>query len=172
MTLTRRPADPHPGGPTRLWAGQAHRGPVAHWSASTVTSRSGPGAHAPVTASATSRRLRADRGSATAELAAGLPVVVLLLLFGLTAVAAVTTRVQCVDAAREAARVAARGGDGLAAGRESAPGGAEVSVVHQADTVVATVRSPVPLLGARLPGLVVTASAVAAAEPGSPGPAW
>jgi hypothetical protein len=116
-------------------------------------------------------RRRGERGSATAELAVGLPAVVLLLLVGLTAVGAVTTRLQCVDAAREAAIAAARGEPGTEAGHRAAPSGADVSVTVDADTVVATVRAPVPLLGARIPPLSVEASAVAATEPGSPGPA-
>lgn len=131
---------------------------VAHRPAGPARPRAGRG-----------HRATTDRGAATAELAAGLPVVVLLLLFGLSAVGAVTTRLQCVDAAREAARVAARGGDGVAAGRAAAPADAEVSLVAGDDTVVATVRSPVPMLGVRLPGLTVNATAVAAREPGTPG---
>lgn len=115
-------------------------------------------------------RLAGDRGSATAELAAGLPAVMVLLLAGLTAVGAVTTKLQCVDAAREVARVAARGDAGVPAGQRAAPDRAGVSVTVSGDTVVATVRAPVPVLGARLPGLAVDATAVAAVEPGSPGP--
>lgn len=114
---------------------------------------------------------RGDRGSVTAELAAGLPAVVLLLLAGLTAVGAVTTKLQCVDAAREAARAAARGEPGTIAGRQAAPTGAQVSITVDGDTVVAAVQAPVPLLGGILSELTVGASAVAAVEPGSPGPA-
>jgi hypothetical protein len=117
------------------------------------------------------RRRRTDRGSATAELAVGLPAVVLLLLAGLTAVAGVTTRLECVDAAREAVLAAARGQSGTEAGLRAAPDGAQVTVTSDGDLVHATVRAPVPLLGARLPALAVEAAAVAAAEPGSPEPA-
>lgn len=109
-----------------------------------------------------------DRGSATAELAVGLPVVVLLLLAGLTAVGAVTTRMECVNAAREAALAASRGEPGAQAGHRAAPPGAEVAVSVEGDTVVVTVRAPVPLLGARLAAISVDATAVAASEPGSP----
>lgn len=112
-----------------------------------------------------------ERGSATAELAAGLPALLLLLLAGLAAVGAVTTQLRCVDAAREAALAAARGEPGTGAGQRVAPAGAEVSVTIDGDTAVATVRAPVPLLGARLPGRWVEATAVAAVEPGAPGPA-
>jgi Flp pilus assembly protein TadG len=100
-----------------------------------------------------------------------LPALLVLLLVGLTAVGAVTTKLQCVDAAREAALAAARGEPGTAAGLRAAPEAAEVSVTVDGDTVIATVRAPVPLLGARLPGRWVEASAVAAVEPGSPAPA-
>lgn len=115
------------------------------------------------------RRLRGgDRGSVTAELAVGLPALMLLLFVGLTAVSAVTTKLRCVDAAREAARAAARGEQGYGAGQRTAPGGAEIEVSTEGDTVVATVRAPVRPLDHRLPGLSVRASAVAAVEPGGP----
>jgi hypothetical protein len=103
-------------------------------------------------------------------LAVGLPVVVLLLLTGLTAIGAVTTKLECVDAAREGVLAAARGEPGTDAARRAAPDGAVVSVEVRGDTVLATVRAPAPVLGARLPSLVVTASAVAAREPGPPEP--
>jgi Flp pilus assembly protein TadG len=113
---------------------------------------------------------RDDRGSATAELAVGLPAVVVLLLVGLTAVGAVHTRMACLDAAREAALAAARGEPGVPAAHRVAPGGAEVTVRVDGDAVTATVRAPVPLLGLRLPPFSVRASSVAAVEPGFPGP--
>lgn len=111
-----------------------------------------------------------ERGSFTAELAAGLPALMLLLVAGLTAVNAVGVRVSCVDAAREAALAAARGETGTAAGSRYAPEGAEVTVTVTGDRVTATVRAPVRTLGARLPRLVVSGEAVAAVEPGAPGP--
>ncbi|MER7164554.1 TadE family type IV pilus minor pilin [Micromonospora sp. NPDC000207] len=109
-----------------------------------------------------------DRGSFTAELAAGLPALLLLLLTGLTAVEAVTTKATCTNAAREAALAAARGGDGEAAGAGVAPTGARVTVEVDADVATATVHAPVRTLGARLPRLTVTATVVAAVEPGVP----
>jgi hypothetical protein len=111
-----------------------------------------------------------DRGSFTAELAAGLPALVLLLLAGLTAVDAVSTKAGCLDAAREAALAASRGGAGTAAGTRVAPDGAVVTVEVRGDRVTATVRAPVRALTARLPRITVVASAVAAAEPGGPEP--
>ncbi|RKR89779.1 hypothetical protein BDK92_4136 [Micromonospora pisi] len=111
-----------------------------------------------------------DRGSFTAELAAGLPALVLLLLAGLTAVGAVTVKAQCVDAAREAALAASRGEPGVPAGAGSAPPGATVSVTVVGERAVATVRAPIRAFGTRLPRLTVTATAVAAVEPGEPEP--
>lgn len=111
-----------------------------------------------------------DRGSYTAELAAGLPALILLLLVGLTAVNAVTTRSQCLSAAREAALAASRGESGAAAGARAAPPGASVSIRIDGDKAVATVHAPIRTLGARLPRLTVTATAVAAVEPGVPKP--
>jgi hypothetical protein len=106
-----------------------------------------------------------DRGSFTAELAAGLPALMLLLLAGLTAVVAVSTRLQCLDAAREAAIAAARGESGPAAGARVAPDGAAVSVSIGDDVVTATVGARVRVLGGNLPMITVGATAVAAREP-------
>ncbi|MFE9202683.1 TadE family type IV pilus minor pilin [Micromonospora sp. NPDC007230] len=111
-----------------------------------------------------------ERGSFTAELAAGLPALVLLLFVGLTAVNAVTTRAGCLDAAREAALAASRGEPGSAVGTRYAPAGAEISVTATGDQVTATVRAPVRTLGGLLPRITVSGSAVAAVEPGTPGP--
>lgn len=94
---------------------------------------------------------RTDRGSATAELAVALPAVVLLLATGIGAVAAVTVKLGCVAAARDAALAAARG-DGIA-------GGASVEVAG--DTVTATVRRSIRVT-------VLTCTATAAREPGAP----
>jgi hypothetical protein len=112
---------------------------------------------------------RPDRGSATAELAVGLPAVVVLLLAGLTAVGAVAIRLECVDAAREVALGVARGQPASSV-THGAPDHAEVTVEVRGDTVHATVRAKVPLLGTRLPAVMVAGAAVAAIEPGSPSP--
>jgi hypothetical protein len=114
------------------------------------------------------RRLGRDRGSFTAEFAAGLPALMLLLFAGLTAVSAVTVKGQCVDAAREAALAASRGDPGP--GERFRPPGATVRVEVDGDVVVATVRAPVRLLGAHLPAITVAGSAVAAREPEAVGP--
>jgi Flp pilus assembly protein TadG len=92
-----------------------------------------------------------DRGSFTVEFAVGLPVLMVLLTTALGAVAAVTAKAECVDAARDAALAVARG--------ETVPLGATVE--FDAETVTARVTTPVPLV----PKLTVQATAVAAREP-------
>jgi len=89
----------------------------------------------------------------------------LLLFAGLTAVAAVSTQLQCVDAARSGAIAAARGDAGAAAAARIAPTGSDVDVAIDAETVTVTVGAGVPILGGHLPALTVRATAVAAREP-------
>jgi predicted ABC-type ATPase len=91
---------------------------------------------------------------------ATLVVVLVLCLAGVTAVSA---QVRCVDAAREAARLAARGDERLAAdaARRIAPDGARVQVRRDGDFLVATVIAHSKLL----PALDIGAKAVSAAEP-------
>ena len=108
---------------------------------------------------------RGDRGSFTAELAAGLPALMLLLFAALAAVAAVATQLQCLDAAREAAIAAARGESGPAAAGRIGPAGSDVTVQIGAETVTVTVRARVGVLGSHLPALTVRGRAVAAREP-------
>ncbi|WP_067494656.1 TadE family type IV pilus minor pilin [Actinoplanes sp. TFC3] len=110
-----------------------------------------------------------DRGAFTAELAVGLPVLMIFLLTGLTAVTAATARARCEDAAREGALLAARGGPAVERAAEIAPG-AVVEVTSgelPADTVTVRVTVRVAVLGARLPALSVHADATAAREPGA-----
>lgn len=54
-------------------------------------------------------RRRTDEGAVTAEAAVVIPSLVLVALLGVGLVIAVGTELKCVDAAREAARLAARG---------------------------------------------------------------
>ncbi len=111
------------------------------------------------------RAIRRDRGSATAELAVGLPALVFLLLFALGAVNAVLARMQCVDAARDAALASARGGDGTGEGQRRAAQGASVAVTLDGARATATVRLTVHPLGPHLPSVTVTGTAVADVEP-------
>jgi hypothetical protein len=89
--------------------------------------------------------------------------VLILCVSGLTAV---SLQVRCIDAAREAARLAARGDDNSAstAAQGIAPDGSAIQLRRDGDWIVATVTARSPLL----PGVTVAADAVAAAEPGRP----
>lgn len=86
----------------------------------------------------------------------------MVLVLCLAGVTAVSMQVRCVDAAREAARLAARGDEGsaLEAARRVAPGGARVHVRREGDFLVATVVARSKLL----PSLDIEATAVSAAE--------
>jgi hypothetical protein len=86
--------------------------------------------------------------------------VLILCVSGLTAV---SMQVRCVDAAREAARLAARGDDASSAAKRIAPEGATVQLRRDGELVVATVTARSPML----PGITITAEAIAAAEPGT-----
>ncbi|WP_082965978.1 TadE family type IV pilus minor pilin [Mycobacterium kubicae] len=102
-------------------------------------------------------------GSSTVEAALAIATLVSVLVLCLAGVTAASMQVQCVDAAREAARLAARG-DGRVAvqvARRLAPKGARVQVRRDGQYLVATViaRSKV------LPGIDIRANAVSAAEP-------
>lgn len=90
---------------------------------------------------------------------------VVVLIFCVSGLSAVSMQVRCVDAAREAARLAARGDDGSAANAAQgiAPEGAAVQLRRDGEFVVARVTAKSPLL----PGITIAAEAVAAAEPGS-----
>lgn len=114
---------------------------------------------------------RADAGMVTAELAACLPVLVLLLGVALTAVTAVSARLQAQDAAREAARADARGDPAAVAGlvHDAAPGG-RVALTRSGGDVVAVVQVRVRPLGGVVPAFTVSGRAVAADEPREPAP--
>ena len=86
-----------------------------------------------------------------------------MLIVCVSGLTAVSMQVRCIDAAREAARLAARGDESASvAAQRIAPEGSVVQLQRDGDVVVATVtaRSPV------LPGIDIAAEAVAAAEPG------
>lgn len=115
---------------------------------------------------ASPRARRNDRGSVTVEMAVGMIAVVLVLLTALTGVSAAVTHLECVDAARQAARAAARGEAGEVVGKRAAPAGATVVVTTDGDLVRATVRSRTRPLGGLVPRLTLSATAVAQREPG------
>ena len=98
------------------------------------------------------------------EAAFALAGLVAVLIVCVAVLTAVSMHIRCVDAAREAARLAARGDDGAAVARHVAPDGAAVGVQRDGGLVVATVSARSVLL----PGITVEARAVAAVEPGAP----
>lgn len=116
---------------------------------------------------------RGSRGMVTAETATVLPFLVLMTLALVWMIGVGISQVRCLDAAREAARVAARG-DGTAAAiavaTRVAPAGAQVEVHEQEGLVqvVVTVRAapPVPLLGNAL-AAQLSATSTAAQETSS-----
>lgn len=81
----------------------------------------------------------------------------------LAGVSAVSMQVRCIDAAREAARLAARGDErsAVAAAVRVAPAGARVDLRRDGGFLVATVVAHSKLL----PAVDIAAKAVAAAEP-------
>jgi len=116
------------------------------------------------------RRRRGQRGAVTAEIALGLPLLLVVTVALVWLLAVGVAQVRVVDAAREGARVLARGDSvAEASGRASevAPAGAEVSTEQGADVVVVRVRAEIAGPGSTwlpLPGVTVQASATAVTE--------
>jgi Flp pilus assembly protein TadG len=106
-----------------------------------------------------------DRGMFTAEFAAGLPALIVLLFFGVGLVAAISTRMQCLDAAREGALAAARGDSGNAAAARVGPPGSRIGISESGDSVTATVSARIRMFGGSLPVVTINETAVAAREP-------
>lgn len=89
---------------------------------------------------------RRERGSVTAELAVGLPAVVLLLVALLTVASSAVAQTRCTDAARAGARAAALGeadGTVVAVARRLAGGDAAVAVIRADEWVTVTVSAAV-----------------------------
>ena len=110
--------------------------------------------------------MRSDSGAVTAELAACLPVLFVVVAVALSAVTVAGDRVRVQDAAREAARAAARGDPTTAQqlAAAAAPGGV-VALDHRGDLVVADVRLTVHPLAGWLPAVTVHERAAALVEP-------
>ncbi len=96
------------------------------------------------------------------EAAFAVATLVVVLVFCAAGLTALAIQLRCVDAAREAARLAARGADGAAAVAQVGPPGAVVGLRRNGAYVIARVSATSPLL----PGITLAAEAVAAAEPG------
>lgn len=97
------------------------------------------------------------------EAALGIASLVAVLLLCLAGATALSIQVRCIDAAREAARLAARGdGTAFRVAGGLAPPGAAVELRSSGGYVVARVTDRAPLL----PGVLISGEAVAALEPG------
>lgn len=110
-----------------------------------------------------SQLLRDDRGAVTVEAAIALASVVTVVVLCIGAIVAASLHIRCVDSAREAARLAARGdgGNAISAAATVAPSGAEITIRVDGDLVVATVSTS----SALLPLVDISAEAVAVMEP-------
>ncbi|MCE7009297.1 pilus assembly protein [Kibdelosporangium philippinense] len=106
-----------------------------------------------------------DRGAVTVEGAIALAVVTTVFALFLAGFFAVTAHLRCVDAAREAARLVARGEPDRAreAAAKIAPSGADVRVATDGDQI--NVEVSLEPVGDLLPDLAITGTAFAVAEP-------
>lgn len=104
-----------------------------------------------------------DAGASTVEAAFGLAALVTTLVLCLAGITAVTMQVRCVDAAREAARLAARGDaqSAIRVAQSLAPAGAALQLRRDGEFMVATVTARANLL----PALAITATATSTLEP-------
>lgn len=104
-----------------------------------------------------------DAGGVTVEAALAIVSLVTVLVLCLGAVLSIAYQVRCHDAAREAARLAARGDHARAVevAVRVAPPDARVEVREEGDLLVAVVTAESPLL----PLLTLTAEAVSVREP-------
>src|SRR3954466_11152797 len=111
-----------------------------------------------------------EAGMVTAETAVVLPVLLLVLAGAVAAVVLVGAQLRCVDAAREAARAAARGEPAAAVARiadGAAPDGATSTLGGDGETVTVTVTVTVSPLGPLPWHVAVSATATGVREPGA-----
>jgi hypothetical protein len=99
----------------------------------------------------------------TNESAIGIAAIVFVLFGSALALLAVGDHIRCVDAAREAARLAARGDvrHARSSAAQISPRGAQIAIDDRSGVIVVTVTFRAPFLGS----LDVGASAAAAPEP-------
>jgi Flp pilus assembly protein TadG len=110
---------------------------------------------------------RSDAGMVTVESAFAIGTFVVMLFLVLAAISAMLDQLRCTDAAREAARLTARGEPdrARAAAERIAPDGAGLAISQDGDAISVQVDT-VPL-GGLLLGLRVVGDAYAVAEPGA-----
>ena len=121
----------------------------------------------PCTTPARRPPLADDTGAVTVEAALALCALTVFLALAMGALLAVAQAMRCADAARELARLAARGEPdrGRAVAARLAPSGARLELVQDGDTVTAVVSAP--LVGP-LPVAVDGRAVAALEEVGSP----
>lgn len=111
------------------------------------------------------RRKQNDRGAVTVEAAIALSAFIIVLGMVLYGLAAAADQVRCLDAAREAARLTARGEPEQArnAAARIAPAGAQITISTKGEHIHVDVRAA-PAHGV-LPGIRLHAQAFAVREP-------
>ncbi len=110
-----------------------------------------------------------DRGMVTAELAVAMPAVVMVLAVSLFAFTLASDELRCIDAARAAARAAARGdpsSEVLSVARRMAPAGSQVSIGIGSNTVSVRVAAPPRFSSVLIESAHPAATATAARETG------
>ncbi len=114
------------------------------------------------------RRKPNDRGAVTVEAAVALASFALVLGLAICGLMAAADQVRCVDAAREAARLTARGEPEQAkeAAARIAPANAQITITTKAEHIEVNIQAT-PVNGL-LPGVTVHAKAFAVREPGDP----
>ncbi|MET7332652.1 TadE family type IV pilus minor pilin [Nonomuraea sp. NPDC005650] len=116
------------------------------------------------------RKRSASRGSVTAETAAVLPALMVVLAAALWAIQAVSAQLECVDAARAAARAAARGeplDQVMARARTATRQEAQVAVTRDTETTKVQIAIEIrPPWAQPLPAVQISATATADTEPG------
>ncbi len=132
--------------------------------------RGSPAGRGVSSAESATGRSAADGGAVTAEIAAALPALVLVVIAAVWTLSLGLMQLRCADAAREAARAVARGDDPVIVRQVAevvAPDGAVVEVTERDGLVVVevavTVRAPVPFAD-RLPAPTVSAESIAVEE--------
>lgn len=110
---------------------------------------------------------QADDGAVTVEAAIAVASIVTVLMLCIGGILAVSMHVRCVDAAREAARLSARGDHEVAVttAQRIAPSGASISVQRAGGFVTAVVSAE----SAVLPLVKISSQAIASVEPGVDG---
>ncbi|MEO3785346.1 TadE family type IV pilus minor pilin [Actinocorallia sp. B10E7] len=115
---------------------------------------------------------RADRGTATAEVAVALPALVAVVAIALWGISAAATRVACLDALHTAARAAARGEplpQVRARALQAAPPGATLTVTRTTESAHLTLTAPFrPPSRLPLPTLTFRLTAETPTEPTAP----